>query len=290
MISTSARPPGTPGDVLPGGGDLRATYRKVARRVIPFLFVCYLFNYLDRVNVGFAKLQMLDDLGMSERVYGLGAGIFFIGYLASGVPSNLILERLGARRWVAVMMVTWGLFSTLLLFVRTPTGFYALRFLTGAAEAGFFPGIVLYLTRWFPRAQHGRVMTIFMSAIPVSGVIGGPISGWILGHFSKGQSGLAAWQWLFLLQGLPTIMLGIAVWFVLSDGIDAAPWLDSGDKSALHDAFARDEQGRSVTASDSFGAVVRNPAIWLLGLLYFCIQSGVYAINFWLPTNIKINI
>ncbi|WP_218647316.1 MFS transporter [Sphingobium lactosutens] len=267
--------------------DMRQTYRKIAVRVIPFLFVCYLFNYIDRVNVGFAKLQMLDDLSMSETVYGLGAGIFFIGYLACGVPSNLILQRLGARRWVAVMMVTWGLFSTSLMFVQTPAHFYLLRFLTGAAEAGFFPGIVLYLTGWFPRTQHGRVMTIFMSAIPVSGVLGGPVSGWILGHFAAGHGGLAAWQWLFLLQGLPTVLLGVAVWFVLSDGIDAAPWLDAGEKRALHDAIVQDEKTKPITAADSFSAVLRNPTIWMLGLLYFCIQSGVYAINFWLPTIIQ---
>ncbi|NWK94567.1 MFS transporter [Sphingobium lactosutens] len=266
---------------------MRQTYRKIAVRVIPFLFVCYLFNYIDRVNVGFAKLQMLDDLSMSETVYGLGAGIFFIGYLACGVPSNLILQRLGARRWVAVMMVTWGLFSTSLMFVQTPAHFYLLRFLTGAAEAGFFPGIVLYLTGWFPRTQHGRVMTIFMSAIPVSGVLGGPVSGWILGHFAAGHGGLAAWQWLFLLQGLPTVLLGVAVWFVLSDGIDAAPWLDAGEKRALHDAIVQDEKTKPITAADSFSAVLRNPTIWMLGLLYFCIQSGVYAINFWLPTIIQ---
>jgi MFS family permease len=267
--------------------ELERTYRKIALRVIPLLFVCYLFNYLDRVNVGFAKLQMLDDLGMSETVYGFGAGIFFIGYLACGVPSNLILQRLGARRWVAVMMVAWGLCSTALMFVTTPAGFYALRFLTGAAEAGFFPGVVLYLTRWFPPPRHGRVMTIFMSAIPVSGVLGGPASGWMLSHFSSGQGGLAGWQWLFLLQGLPTIMLGILTWFVLSDGIESAQWLDPAEKRLLGAVLAREERDTRSAAADSFGAVVRNPAIWLLGLLYFCIQSGVYAINFWLPTIIK---
>jgi D-galactonate transporter len=268
-------------------GEIGHSYRKITLRVIPFLFVCYLFNYLDRVNVGFAKLQMLDDLGMSETVYGFGAGIFFIGYLACGVPSNLILQRLGARRWVAVMMVAWGLCSTALMFVTTPAGFYALRFLTGAAEAGFFPGVVLYLTRWFPPPRHGRVMTIFMSAIPVSGVFGGPLSGWMLDHFSGGQGGLAGWQWLFLLQGLPTIMLGILTWFVLSDGIERAPWLDPVEKRLLGEALARDARDTPSGAADSFGAVVRNPAIWMLGLLYFCIQSGVYAINFWLPTIIK---
>ncbi|MEH3041102.1 MAG: MFS transporter [Sphingomonas paucimobilis] len=276
---------GSPSALAPR--DVGRTYRKIALRVIPFLFICYLFNYIDRVNVGFAKLQMLDDLGMSETVYGFGAGIFFLGYIACGVPSNLILQRLGARRWVAVMMVAWGICSTCLMFVTTPVGFYVLRFLTGASEAGFFPGIVLYLTGWFPRAQQGRVMTIFMSAIPVSGVLGGPISGWILSHFSAGQGDLAAWQWLFLLQGLPTVFLGIAVWFVLTDGIATAPWLDDEEKDALRRNLVEDERAKPVTASDSFASVVRNPAIWMLGMLYFCIQSGVYAINFWLPTIIK---
>lgn len=272
---------------LPPSDGMGPTYRKILWRLIPFLFVCYLFNYLDRVNVGFAKLQMLGDLGMSETVYGLGAGIFFIGYLACGVPSNLILQRIGARRWVAIMMVSWGLLSTCLLFVRTPAGFYTLRLLTGAAEAGFFPGIVLYLTRWFPRARHGRVMTVFMSAIPISGVLGGPLSGWILGHFSAGQGGLAGWQWMFLLQGLPTVVLGIGVWFLLSDGVQQASWLNPQEKQALARVLAEDEAGKPAGASTSLGAVLRNPAVWLLGTVYFCIQSGVYAINFWLPSIIQ---
>ncbi|MBU3077387.1 MFS transporter [Sphingomonas quercus] len=259
-------------------------YRKIALRVIPFLFICYLFNYIDRVNVGFAKLQMLEELGMSEAVYGLGAGIFFIGYLVCGIPSNLMLQKVGARRWIALMMVSWGLFSTALMFVRTPAGFYMLRLLTGAAEAGFFPGIVLYLTRWFPQARHGRVMTLFMSAIPISGVLGGPVSGWILGHFSAGQHGLSAWQWLFLLQGLPTVVLGMLVWFVLDDGAEQADWLSPGEKRALRDDLARDEAARPEGAAITFGGMIRNPVIWLLGALYFFIQSGVYGINFWLPT------
>jgi len=264
--------------------DMAPIYRKITLRVIPFLFLCYLFNYIDRVNVGFAKLQMLSDLGMSEAVYGLGAGIFFIGYLACGIPSNLMLQKVGARRWIALMMVTWGLFSTALMFVRTPGGFYALRFLTGAAEAGFFPGVVLYLTRWFPQARQGRVMTVFMSAIPVSGVLGGAISGWILSHFAAGQNNLAAWQWLFLIQGLPTILLGVVAWFVLSDGFESASWLPPDGKRALRDALAGDEATKSTGAATSFASVIRNPVIWIMGALYFCIQSGVYGINFWLPT------
>lgn len=270
-----------------GSADIDATYKKVVWRIIPYIFVCYLFNYLDRVNVGFAKLQMLDDLKLSETAYGLGAGIFFLGYIACGVPSNLMLHKIGARRWIAFIMVTWGLLSTALLVVRSAESFYFLRLLTGAAEAGFFPGIVLYLTKWFPSARRGRVMALFMSAIPLSGVLGGPFSGWILGHFSSGIGGMAAWQWLFLLQGLPTVILGLGILVLLSDGIDQAPWLSSAEKSELRAAIVEDEKNRPTTVSGTFSAVLRNPGVWILGVIYFSIQSGVYAINFWLPSIIK---
>ncbi|MGA9547222.1 MAG: MFS transporter, partial [Rhodomicrobium sp.] len=266
---------------------LEAAYKKVTLRLIPYLFVCYLFNYLDRVNVGFAKLQMLDDLHMSETVYGLGAGIFFIGYIAFGVPSNLMLQRVGPRRWIALIMVLWGIMSTSLLFVRSSSDFYILRFLTGATEAGFFPGIVLYLTKWFPSTRRGRVMALFMSAIPLSGVLGGPFSGWILSHFAAGQGSLAAWQWLFLLQGVPTVLLGFGLLFLLSDGIAQAPWLSGEQRSMLAQALIDDEKNQPATVSDTFSAVLRNPGVWVLGAIYFCIQSGVYAINFWLPSIIK---
>lgn len=267
--------------------DIDATYKKVVWRIIPYIFICYLFNYLDRVNVGFAKLQMLDDLKLSETAYGLGAGIFFLGYIACGVPSNLMLHKIGARRWIAFIMVAWGLLSTALLFVRTAESFYTLRLFTGAAEAGFFPGIVLYLTKWFPSARRGRVMALFMSAIPLSGVLGGPFSGWILGHFSGGIGGMAAWQWLFLLQGLPTVVLGLGILALLSDGIDQAPWLSSGEKTALQAAIVEDEKSRPTTVSGTLASVLRNPGVWILGVIYFSIQSGVYAINFWLPSIIK---
>ena len=274
-------------NVRQNAAGLDATYQKVALRLIPYIFVCYLFNYLDRVNVGFAKLQMLDELHLSETAYGLGAGIFFIGYIACGVPSNLMLQRVGARRWLAVIMVAWGLLSTSLLLVRNAPTFYVLRFLTGCAEAGFFPGIVLYLTQWFPSVRRGRIMALFMSAIPLSGVLGGPFSGWILGHFAGGQSGFHAWQWLFLLQGLPTVVLGLGMLALLSDGIDHAPWLSGGEKSAMKKALVDDEKNSPKTVADSFAAVLRNPGVWALGVIYFSIQSGVYAINFWLPSIIK---
>jgi sugar phosphate permease len=266
---------------------LDPVYRNIFLRLIPYIFLCYLFNYLDRVNVGFAKLQMLDDLHLSETAYGLGAGIFFLGYIAFGIPSNLMLAKAGARRWLAFIMILWGIFSTSLLLVHDSQTFYLIRFLTGATEAGFFPGIVLYLTRWFPSARRGRIMALFMSAIPISGVLGGPFSGWIMAHFSAHEEILAAWQWLFLLQGVPTIVLGIGVVFLLSDGIEKAKWLKPAEKQALLDELAEDARNTPRTASDSFAKVLTNPHVWLLGVIYFCVQSGVYAINFWLPSIIK---
>ncbi|KAF1021524.1 MAG: putative metabolite transport protein NicT [Paracidovorax wautersii] len=267
---------------------LNGAYRKITLRLIPFIFVCYLFNYLDRVNVGFAKLQMLDALQWSETVYGLGAGIFFIGYVLSGVPSNLLLHRLGARKVIGTLMVAWGAASAALMFVTTPVEFYVLRFITGVFEAGFFPGIVLYFTQWFPSSRRGRVMGLFMSAIPISGVLGSPLSGWMMGTFA-GHHGLDGWQWMFLLQGLPTIALGVLVYVLLNDGIEKAHWLDAHEKRLLLAELAQDEQKRrgSAHAADSFASVLRNRAVWMLGLVYFCIQMGVYAINFWLPTIVK---
>lgn len=273
----------------PGASLLEGAYRKATWRLIPFIFVCYFFNYLDRVNVGFAKLEMLDALQLSETVYGLGAGIFFIGYVTFGVPSNLILHKLGARRWIAVMMMTWGALSACMLFVSTPVEFYVLRFFTGVAEAGFFPGMVLYFTKWFPAHKRGQVMALFMSAIPVSGLIGGPLSGWMLSHFSAGQGGMDGWQWLFLLQGIPTVLLGVAVLFYLNDSLAQAPWLTSEEKTAMQTALDEDEAQRSsgTHAVHSFGAVLRDWHVWMLGFIYFSIQMGVYAINFWLPSIIK---
>ncbi|NTA40389.1 MFS transporter [Agrobacterium salinitolerans] len=264
-----------------------AVYKRVIFRLIPLIFACYIFNYLDRVNVGFAKLQMLDELSMSETAYGLGAGIFFLGYVTFGVPSNLMLSRIGARRWISCLMLITGILSASMLFVHNETSFYILRFLIGAAEAGFFPGIVFYLSKWFPSARRGRVMAIFMSAIPLSGVIGGPLSGLILSHFAAGHGGLSGWQWLFLVQGVPTAFLGMVVYFVLSDDIDRAKWLTTEEKSILKQEMVEDEKSRPRTVADSFAAVLRNPGVWILGLIYFSIQSGVYSINFWLPSIIR---
>ncbi|KWT04001.1 putative tartrate transporter [Pseudomonas syringae pv. avii] len=270
-----------------GDAEGNHVYRRITLRLIPFIFICYLFNYLDRVNVGFAKLQMLDALSFSETVYGLGAGIFFIGYVLCGLPSNLALNRFGPRRWIGLMMITWGIFSTCLLFVTTPVEFYVLRFLTGMAEAGFFPGIVLYLSRWYPNQRRGRIMALFMSAIPVSGLLGGPFSGWILNHFAAGQGGMAGWQWMFLIQGLPTVALGVLAFFVLCDKVEDAHWLTPEQRQRVKTDITYDELNRPVQGKSSVASVLTMPFIWVLGFIYFCIQSGVYAINFWLPSIIK---
>ncbi|WP_025995171.1 MFS transporter [Pseudomonas viridiflava] len=270
-----------------GDADGNHVYRRITLRLIPFIFICYLFNYLDRVNVGFAKLQMLDALSFSETVYGLGAGIFFIGYVLCGLPSNLALNRFGPRRWIGLMMITWGTFSTCLLFVTTPVEFYVLRFLTGMAEAGFFPGIVLYLSRWYPNQRRGRIMALFMSAIPVSGLLGGPFSGWILSHFAAGQGGMAGWQWMFLIQGLPTVALGVLAFFLLCDKVEDAHWLAPEQRQRVKIDITQDELNRPIQGKSSVASVLTMPFIWILGFIYFCIQSGVYAINFWLPSIIK---
>jgi MFS family permease len=275
-------------EVMADPATLEGAYRKVTLHLIPFIFICYLFNYLDRVNVGFAKLQMLDALKWSETIYGLGAGIFFIGYVLSGVPSNLLLHRLGARKVIGTLMIAWGTASASLMFVKSPEAFYALRFVTGIFEAGFFPGIVLYFTGWYPASRRGRIMGLFMSAIPISGVLGSPLSGWMMQAFSD-HGGLAGWQWMFLLQGIPTVLLGLLVYVMLNDGIAQAKWLNADEKQMLLAELEKDEQSRRATAhaADSFASVLRNGHVWLLGLIYFCIQMGVYAINFWLPTIIK---
>lgn len=277
---------GVNGSGADGPQDMRL-YRHVAWRIIPYLFLCYIFNYLDRTNVGFAKLEMLDDLRMSETAYGFGAGVFFIGYVAFGVPSNLAMQRIGARRWLGLIMVLWGLLSAALMFAETPGQFYVLRFLTGAAESGFFPGVVLYLTRWFPGPERGKAMALFMAAIPLSGVLGSPLSGWILAHFQHGSGGLAAWQWLFLIQGLPTALLGAGIFLILTDTIGSAGWLSPEQKKTLEAALDADGDANPSPRATGFRQVFINPAVWALGLTYFCIQSGVYAINFWLPTILK---
>jgi ACS family tartrate transporter-like MFS transporter len=219
----------------------RVVLGKVARRLLPFLFLLYVVNILDRVNVGFARLQMLDDLGLGEDVYALGAGIFYVGYLAFEVPSNLILSRVGARRWLARIMVSWGLITCAMMAVKGPWGFYALRILLGVAEAGFFPGVILYLTYWFPARERARAVAFFMAASPLTGALGSPLSGAIMQHLDS-VGGLRGWQWLFLLEGAPAVLLGFVVLRYLTDRPDQAGWLTPDERSWLAAQLAEEEK------------------------------------------------
>lgn len=261
-----------------------AVFRKVVRRIVPFLVLCYVVSYLDRVNVGFAKLQMSDDLGFSEAAYGLGAGLFFIGYFLFEVPSNLMLQRIGARTWIARIMISWGLVSASFVFVSNETTFYVLRFLLGAAEAGFYPGVILYCTYWFPSHRRARVIALFMSAIPVAGIFGNPLSGWIMDRF-QGVSGWQGWQWMFLLEAIPALLIGVATLFYLDNSVRAAKWLTDEEKAVVERAIAEDAAHQTVHGRvwDAF----REPKVWLMCLIYFCFVMGQYALTFWMPTFIE---
>lgn len=263
--------------------NANAAYRKVAWRLLPLLGLCYILAYLDRINIGFAKLQMSADLGFSEAVYGLGAGIFFIGYFLFEVPSNVILHKVGARRWIARIMMTWGLVSLAMMWVTTAEMFYLLRFLLGIAEAGFFPGIILYLTYWFPAERRGRINALFMIAIALAGLIGGPLSGWILDNFD-GHFGWAAWQWLFLLEGLPPIFMGLVILFWLDDRIADAKWLTPNEKALLAAPIAAEEARKP---SPPLREVLTTGHIWWLSSIYFCLVMGLYGLGFWLPSLLR---
>jgi D-galactonate transporter len=257
-----------------------AVYRKVTWRLLPFLMICYVIAYLDRVNIGFARLQMLGDLGFSETVYGLGAGMFFIGYFFFEVPSNVILHRIGARVWIGRIMISWGIVSAAFMFVSSAGMFYFLRFLLGVAEAGFYPGIILYLTYWFPSYRRARVIALFMTAIPVSGIFGGPLSGWIMETIA-GANGWAGWQWLFLIEAMPAVVLGVAVFFYLDNGIRSARWLAEDERLLLESRLAEDSTG--VTHHASVGTVLADRRVWHMCAIYFCIVMGQYGLTFWMP-------
>ncbi|USE76879.1 MFS transporter [Cupriavidus gilardii] len=258
-------------------------YRKVTWRLIPFFCLCYLAAYLDRINVGLAKLQMLDDLKFSETVYGLGAGLFFVGYILFEVPSNLVLQKVGARIWIARIMVTWGLLSGATMFVTTPTQFYILRFLLGAAEAGFLPGVLLYLTYWYPTHRRSKIIALFMIGLPLASMIGSPISGWIMTAFA-GVYGYAGWQWLFFLEALPSVLLGVMVFFYLPNNIDSAKWLDAAEKRTLQRNLQADVL---VESQHSLKAAFTDRRVWMLGVIDMCLLMGTYSIGFWMPTIIR---
>ena len=280
MTTLAAEPLGRP--ALPDSAA-DAVYRKVALRLIPLLFLCYIAAYLDRVNVSFAKLQMQQALGLSESVYGLGSGIFFIGYFIFEIPSNVMLHKVGAGRWIARIMVTWAILSAAMMFVSSATSFYIVRFLLGVAEAGFFPGIILYLTYWFPAARRGRATSMFLAAIAVAGLIGNPISGWIM-HSLSGVNGWQGWQWLFVLEALPSLVLGVLAWFWLEDRVKNAQWLTLEERDLIARDIAAEESHKE---DGSLGRVLSDGKVWLCAFIYFAIVSGLYGVTFWLPTIIK---
>ena len=259
------------------------TYHKVDVRIVPFLFLCYILAYLDRVNVGFAKLQMLKDLSMSDAAFATGAGIFFIGYFFFEVPSNVLLKKFGARMWIARIMISWGVISACMIFVKGEWSFYGLRFLLGLAEAGFFPGVIFYLTLWYPSRFRSTRTAWFVAAIAVSGVVGNPISGWIMDMLS-GAMKLAGWQWLFLSEGIPSILVGLVVIFYLDSSIEEAKWLTREEKALLaQNVEAEDKHKTEHKLRDAF----TSGKVWVLCAIYFTLMIGLYGIAFWLPTIVK---
>lgn len=264
---------------------IHALYHKITWKLIPFLCFCYLAAYLDRINIGFAKLQMQDQLQFSETAFGLGAGLFFVGYILFEVPSNLILERVGARIWIARIMITWGLLSACTLLVTSTTQFYVLRFLLGVAEAGFLPGVLYYLTTWFPTHRRGRVIALFMIGLPLSSVIGGPLSGWIMSHFDQ-LAGLRGWQWLFLLEALPSVLLGVLAFWALPNTYHQAKWLSAEEKALLQQQLHADASQASHSPR-RFRDGFFNIKVWMLGGIDFSILLSAYAMGFWMPTLIR---
>ncbi|WP_019444035.1 MFS transporter [Brucella abortus] len=260
------------------------TYRKVAFRIIPLLMICYIIAYLDRVNVGFAKLQMSEELGFSEAIYGLGAGLFFIGYFFFEIPSNILLHKLGARLWIARIMITWGLLSALFAFVQTEWQFYILRFLLGAAEAGFYPGVILYLTYWFPSHRRGKMFALFQAGSPAAGIFGNPLSGWIMDQFHD-TAGWQGWQWMFVLEAIPAVVLGVVILLYLDNSVKAAKWLTEEEKAIISRDIEADSKGKA--ASHSLMSLVKNPMLWVMMLIYFCFVMGQYGLTLWMPTLIR---
>ena len=264
-----------------GKTDPRALYSKLTRRLIPYMFLLYIVAYLDRVNVGFAAMDMKRDLHLSATVYGTGAGIFFLGSSLFDLPSNLMLARVGARLWIARIMLAWGMVAALMMFVRGPWSFYALRFLLGVSEAGFFPGMILYLTYWFPSRERARAVAKFMTATSIAGVVGAPLSSVLLKL--DGRAGLHGWQWLFLLESVPAVLLGASVLRLLRDNPEDAAWLSTEEKRWLGQELERDRQSNGATEHQSLRDGLRLPFVWRLAAICFVSQVAVYVVNLWMP-------
>ncbi|MGI4831292.1 MAG: MFS transporter, partial [Janthinobacterium lividum] len=250
-------------------------------RLIPYIFLLYILAYLDRVNVGFAALEMKRDLHLSDTVYGIGAGVFFLGSSIFDLPSNLLLTKFGPRHWIARIMITWGVIATAMMLVRGGHSFEIMRFFLGVAEAGFFPGMILYLTFWFPSQERARAVAKFMTATSIAGVVGAPISSALLKL--EGRGGLHGWQWLFLVEGIPTFLMGISVLFVLKDKPADANWLSADEKQWLEAELERDKKAGGASEKHSLGDAFRTPMVWVLAGVFFLDQVGVYTVNLWMP-------
>lgn len=273
---------GEPSPVLMSAEDI--VYRKVTLRFVPLLFICFMFNYMDRTNIGFAQLQMGRDLGFGAVPYGLGASIFFVSYALFAVPSNLLMAKIGAKKIIFGSLLCWGLVSSSTLFIRTPGEFYLVRFLLGVVEAGFFPGVIFFFTKWYPAHRRANATGIFQSATVVAGVVSGILSGALITYLN-GYCGLRGWQWMFLLEGLPSAVMGIIVWLYLDDTPDAATWLSGLEKKMISDALWADET--SADRYQEFGKVVADLRVYLLGFVFFLAVIGTYVLAFWQPLMIK---
>lgn len=258
----------------------RDVSRKVSLRLLPFMFVLYIMSYLDRINVSFAGLQMNQELGFTDTVFGFGLGIFFVGYFIFGIPSNMMVAKIGASKWISGIMIVWGAISVAMALVKDEQTFYLMRFFLGVAEAGFFPGMILYLTYWFPKRERGLAIARFMTAIPVAGVLGGIVASQLLAM--HGLYGLAGWKWLFIITGAPSILLGFMVCSYLTDRPESAKWLNDTEKRTLLDSLAADRSTEQ-HACTSVSSVFTNKKVWLFALIYFCLTVGMYGFQLWLP-------
>ena len=283
-ISRSVAVDHVPAAIPPVDSEDDRLFRKVARRVIPFLFICYVIAILDRNNIGFAQLQMKHDLSLTDAMYSLGAVFFFCGYVLFEVPSNILLHRFGARKTFARIMLLWGCASVLMVVVSSTSQFYVLRFLLGVFEAGFFPGIVFYLTFWFPARRRAGALSVFYAGVAVAGVLGGLVSGWIM-RGMDGVAGVHGWQWMLAIEGSPAVVLGVIAFFYLKDNPSAASWLSTAEKRRLADVLSR--EGKSEELKHSFLSALANPYVYVFAFVYFCLTSAILLLLFWMPTMIK---